>query len=233
MQFIGKHQVPDPLTSINGENIDTITKWEQIRRPEILNLFTEHIYGSPSVQRPKTLVFNVVDVNEKMMDGKAIRKQIEISYDGPGGKSGFQLLLFIPNYIHKPVSTFLFLNNREYETMDPDRKIKSSFWPAEYIIERGYATAVFQVSEVAPDDAKDPYTKSVHTVFDKDLENRPPNAWGTIAAWSWGASRAMDYLETDPHIDEHQVAVIGHSRGGKAALWAGATDERFALIISN
>lgn len=233
MKLIGSRQVPDPLISTDGEKIDTKSKWQQIRKPEILNLFQEHIYGKPSIQRPDSLTFNLVDIDEDAMDGKATRKQINISYEGPGGKGSFQLLLFIPNHIMKPASTFLLIDNRDYENMDADQMVTSSFWPVEYIIERGYATAAFHNSEVAPDDAKNPYQNSVHAIFDANLENRPANAWGTIAAWSWGASRAMDYLETDPDIDPNQVAVAGHSRGGKAALWAGATDERFDFIISN
>lgn len=228
---IGYRRVPDPLTTVEGEKIQTAEQWQQIRRPEVLDLFREHIYGWPSVERPDSLQFNIVDIKENMMDGNATRKQIDISYEGPGGEGEFRLLLFVPSNVQKPVPTFLFINNRGYENMDPDRETKTPFWPAEYIVDRGYATAVFQVSEVAPD-SPDSFQEGVHGIFDPEGD-RPSNAWGTIAAWAWGASRAMDYLETDPDIDSKWVAVVGHSRGGKAALWAGATDERFDLVVSN
>jgi hypothetical protein len=72
----------------------------------------------------------------------------------------------------------------------------------------------------------------VHGIFDPP-DRRKGDSWGTIAAWAWGASRALDYLCEDKDIDKTRVGVIGHSRGGKTALWAGAQDERFALTISN
>ncbi len=97
---------------------------------------------------------------------------------------------------------------------------------------RGYATAAFQVADVDPDNFDD-FQNGVHGIFDDPDAPRPPDAWGTIAAWAWGASRAIDYFEEAPDIDATRVAVIGHSRGGKTALWCGAQDERVALAISN
>ncbi len=229
---IGDRLLPDPFLSVKGEEISTTEDWENIRRPEILELFKEYIYGVAPVDRPDNLTFEVKDVNEDMMGGQATRQQVTISYSGPGGTDSFDLLVFIPNNADGPVPTFLFMNNRGYENMDPDREIIMPFWPAEEIIERGYATAVFQTSEVSEDDSSAAFNSGVHEVFDPEGE-RAYDAWGTIAAWAWGASLALDYLETESAIDSNKVAVAGHSRGGKAALWAGATDERFDLTISN
>ena len=101
------------------------------------------------------------------------------------------------------------------------------------MIARGYGIAALQVADLAPDD-KDRFRNGVIRLFEGVASGpRPPDAWGALAAWAWGASRAMDYFATDARIDPAHVAVVGHSRGGKAALWAGAEDERFAMVVSN
>jgi hypothetical protein len=164
-----------------------------------------------------------------MMDGKAVRKQVAITFEGPGGKGAIDLFLFVPSKAPKPVPAFLLLCHRGPDNIDPTRATKSPFWPAEEIIARGYAAVTFQTSQVDPD-KHDGFKDGVHALFDRQ---RSADSWGTIAAWAWGGSRAMDYLETDPDIDARRVAVVGHSRGGKTALWCGAEDERFALVISN
>jgi predicted dienelactone hydrolase len=97
-------------------------------------------------------------------------------------------------------------------------------------IARGYAMAAFLNADVDPD-RHDGFQNGIHGILDEG--QRPADAWGTIAAWAWGASRVMDYLQTVSQIDPAQIAVIGHSRGGKTALWAAAEDQRFALAVSN
>ena len=226
--------IPDPLTLGGGERVTTPGAWSAKRRPELLELFRTHVYGRTPVRRPDKLTFTT-RVTPGMMDGAATRKRVRVDYEGPGGKGGFDMTLFVPANAKKPVPVFLLLCNRPaVVNIDPDRKTKSPFWPAEEIVARGYAAAAFYLSEVDPD-KHDGFKDGAHGIFDplRDGGKRAGDSWGTIAAWAWGASRAMDYFETDADLDAKRVAVVGHSRGGKTALWAGAEDERFALVVSN
>jgi hypothetical protein len=169
------------------------------------------------------------------MDGAATLKRVAVMSANNGREHVFELTLFLPNAARERVGLFLLLNNRAESNTDPTRKEKSGFWPAEQIIARGYGIAAIQVEAVAPDD-RFRYRDAAIWLFEGSLTPpvpRPTSAWGALAAWAWGASRAMDYLVTDPRVDAARVAVVGHSRGGKAALWAGAEDERFTLVISN
>ncbi|MEF3305739.1 alpha/beta hydrolase [Paenibacillus sp. GYB003] len=228
---IEQRSLPDPLIGSDGRKATTAEQWSGVRRPEILQLFRDHVYGREPVGRPEQIGFHV-ETKEGFMDGAAIRKRVDIRFEGPGGTGAFRLLLFVPANAAKPAPAFLLINNRGAEVADAERTAVSPFWPADYIVSRGYAAAVFQTEELDPDH-DDGFENGVHGIFDPAAKPRSPHAWGTIAAWAWGACRAMDYLETDSDIDPNRVAVIGHSRGGKTALWAGAIDPRFAMVVGN
>ncbi len=222
--------LPDALTTASGEKVTSMEMWKNKRRPELLEIFRENVFGRMPVNRPPSLKFTTINTDPKAMGGQATLKQVTISYSGPGGDGAIHLSLFVPNRKEKPAPCFLLICNRGVENIDPTREKKSPFWPAEDMIGRGYAAAAFFNGDVARDKA-DAWKSGAHAIFDP--AQRAPDAWGTIAAWAWGASRCMDYLETDHDIDKTRVAVIGHSRGGKTALWAGAEDTRFAMVCSN
>jgi hypothetical protein len=138
--------------------------------------------------------------------------------------------LFVPKGKTKPRGTFLLIDHRGSVGMDPGQS--SGYAPVKAILAAGYAFASFGVEDVAPDDSG-AYRDAMIDLFHPEDQPLPDDAGRAVSAWAWGASRAMDYLQTDPDIDPAKVAVVGHSRGGKAALWAGAQDTRFAAVVAN
>ena len=168
-----------------------------------------------------------------MMNGAAIRKRIRASWRGPRGRGSFAFTAFVPKKsvdAGKRSPAFVLICNRPPdENIDPTRKKKSFFWPAEEIVDRGYAAIAFYNGDLAPDDLNPVFTNGVYALYG----DRGPDTWGALSAWAWGASRVMDWIETEPTMDAGHVGVVGHSRGGKAALVAGATDRRFAMVCSN
>ena len=226
---VPSYELPPLLKDDDGQPITTVAQWIA-RRAKLLDLFRNELYGY-SPERPKDEWFDVAKIDRKAMDGAATLKLVNIHLGAQPEAPVIHLNLFIPNNRTKPAPAFLLICNRGRDNIDPTRKIKSDFWPAEQIVARGYAAASFFNGDVAPD-KYDGFTTGIHAYLQNPAA-RKFNSWGTIAAWAWGGSRVMDYFETDPDIDEKHCAVTGHSRGGKTALWCGAQDERWALTISN
>jgi hypothetical protein len=228
--------IPNPLMGLNGRIVSSTEEWTTFRRDELLELFRKHVYGRVPDINPVDVRFILLESNDKAMNGKAIRKQIRISVTTLRGEIGFTLLIFTPKETKTPLPCFLLVDIRnplEHYTLEANRLIQNEYWPAERIIERGYVAARLILQEIDMD--KDDHFKGgIHSIYENyTVGQRAKDAWGTIAAWAWGGSRAMDYFLTDKDIDAKRVAVIGHSRGGKTSLWCGAQDERFALVISN
>jgi len=223
------YTLPDVLKTSKNTVVSNKTTWEKLRRPEVLILFENNIYG----QTPKTynsIKHTITHENAAAMNGKAHLKQVLIEVTNNNKAVKINLVLFIPNNVRKPVPAFLLINNRSKEIMDPTRAFKSEFWPAEMLIDSGYAIAAFHYSDLAPDQ-KDSFANGVLQLYPEQLN--ADNGMRAVGAWAWGASRVMDYFEKDKDIDAGKVAVVGHSRGGKASLWAAAQDQRFAICVSN
>lgn len=254
------YTLPDPLTFANGSPVKNAADWQK-RRAEILEMAEREMYGR-SPARPNAMTFQVFDTDPRALGGKATRKQIRILFTGKSTDPYMDLLLYIPNGATKPVPTILGLNfwgnhainadpairlttnwmesgrnvyidltcTKNHQATDACRGQNANQWPLETMLARGYAVATFYRGDICLD-SYDEFKNGVFTLY-PELQNRSDN-FSTIAAWAWGFSRAMDYLVTDKAIDAKRVAIFGWSRLGKAALWAGAKDTRFALLISN
>ena len=226
------HDVP-PLFGPGKVAPATPEEWHDGRRAEIKRLLEQEVYGERPVERPPHLVFSEVEPESAAMDGAAVRRRVRIEYGGAFGTNSFVVTAFIPRR-EGPAPAFLLICNRDPEkNIDPTRRNRSGFWPAEEIVARGYAAVAFYNGEISPD-RQHGNTLGVFDAFeDVELQYRPRTEWGMLSAWAWGASRVLDWIETEPRIDAKRVAVVGHSRGGKTALVAAAWDERFAMACSN
>ena len=224
------YSLPPLLEAVDGTPIRSRDAW-LANRKALLNLFREHVYGFRPGP-PEAMEVTLLERDPEAMEGAVTLKRIRLTCLQDGEAVAFNVVVFVPNDREGPVPLFLLLNNRAPEMADPSRRQKSPFWPAEAVLERGYGIAALQNEAVAPDDAA-AFRKGILSLFQKATDARSPSDAGAIAAWGWGASRVMDYFELDPDVDASRVALLGHSRGGKAALWAGAEDERFSFVISN
>lgn len=247
--------LPNPLFSKNGLRIKTIEAWTDIRRPEILQMVKKLMYGI-SPEAPGELKFIVFDQSENALKGMAVRKQVAIYIPGKTDYHLLDLLIYLPKKNIKPVPVFLGLNFQGNHAITSDSAIRLSDkwvwvgadgsvdnhateksrgavetrWPIEMILKKGYGIATVYAGDLDPDYFDD-FKNGIHALY-PELQNREDN-FSTMGAWAWGLSRCMDYIETDEDIDSEKIAVFGFSRMGKAALWAGAKDERFGMVISN
>ena len=213
------YTLPDPLVLADGRKVSDARTWTSERRPELLRLFETHVYGRTPAGGPRPR-FEVVKTDRSALGGKATRKDVAIVFGEGAAARRMDLLVYLPNSAKGPAPMFLGLNFQRNDAVK---------WPVETIVERGYGVASAYYGDLFPDRA-DGAADSVLTLFPA---RQGPEAWGAIGVWAWAVSRALDYLETDHAVDAKRVAVLGHSRIGKAALWAGAQDPRFAIVISN
>ena len=249
--------VPDPLMTFQQKKVNNVKNWEKKRRPELMNFFTQNMFGEIPGEL-KISSYKVVEESDDAFNGKAKRKQVELTFEKNGKTLDFTILMYLPKNVEK-APVFLGCNFDGNHTVTTDvnviisdawaendpsigvnynqlteqsRGVKTSRWAIEKMIDAGMGLATIYYCEVDPD--KNDFTDGIHPLLYVDDQKQPANnEWGSIAAWSWGLSRAMDYLEKDEDVDALKVIVFGHSRLGKTSIWAGVTDQRFAAVISN
>ncbi|WP_317171962.1 glucuronyl esterase domain-containing protein [Zobellia nedashkovskayae] len=252
---VPKFSVPDPLVTFGGEAITDSQQWEEKRKLEIYQFFEKQIYGKvPALLDEYS--FKVIEQDNNALGGKAQRKQIAVGIKKNNRSLNFNILLYLPiGNENAPVFLGYNFHGNHTVTDDPNviiteawnennedlkirnnkateasRGVRMNRWAIDKMLDKGYGIATVYYGEIDPD--KNDFSDGLHSLFYEEGQTKPKtNEWGSIAAWAYGLSRAMDYLENDTNISN--VIVFGHSRLGKAALWAGATDLRFAGVIGN
>lgn len=228
--LIPEYTLPDPLCYLDGSIVTTVTEWEQKRRPELMEMLTTYMYGRVPKAANQPFPHRVEVVEHNAFWGKAVRKSIKIcmtdDIDGPS----FNLQLFLPNAAKGKMPVILGLSFKRNEQIE-----NATEWPLKKLLGSGVGLATFYYQDVCPDNPNTTlaYQQGIIPYFYRKGQMYPdPDQWGSIAAWAWAASKAMDYLQTDNQVDGEKIVVMGHSRLGKVALWAGATDQRFAAVIA-
>ena len=251
---------PNPLVSDAGKPVRSAAAWSSVRRPEILKMLRQEMFGFAPSHKVHFVVTRS-SVDENALGGLAVRKQITLAVAGHSSAPCIHLLIYLPPHAAHRVPIFLGLNYGGNQSVSKDpgialgtvwvaspanrlkllpqcatenmRGSAAAEWPIESILAHGYGFATLYDGDLEPDfDGGESYGfRALPELSEAGIQ--PAERWGALAVWAWGLSRALDYLGTDPGIDPARVAVIGHSRLGKSALWAGAQDQRFAMVISN
>lgn len=198
---------------------------------DIKNFFLDNEYGRLPSFRDVEVSYELVDSFEDVLGG-AKRKDLRAHLKRGNSFTSFGFDLFVPK---KPKGVFIFLCNRPVgciskKEIDPNRDLKSGFYPIEEILKRGYACTAFLTSEVAED--KNGFQYGLNSLF-KDVDHKVGSSYGTLLLWAKGFSLIIDYLKKDPLTASLPIATVGHSRGGKTSLLAGVLDERINLVISS
>jgi len=249
---------PDPLTLNDGRKVTTTKQWEKQRRPELLEIFSAQMYGRTPKDKIK-VSYETLSENPNFLNGKATCKQVKFIFTNGVKNHEAILMLVLPNGTKGKTPVFVGYNfNGNHTTIgdftiylpafyalpaanegtrrrnvDSERGSQASRWSYDKIIERGYGVATMFYQDIYPDrPGMEEY--SVVSLFPGYSPGTiAPDQWQALGAWAWGSSRIVDYLETQKQVDTKKIIIMGHSRQGKAALWAGAQDYRFAIVISN
>lgn len=244
------YELPALLNSVAGEPMTSSRQWQD-NRQHLLSQFADHIYGH-TPGNTIAVKSRLIESSGSALNGRATREQVELDVQG----HKITVLIYRPNNVVGPVPAFLALNFRGNHTIsqepevflpqswvpvdeehgvlsnqatDANRGQRSRRYPLEMIVDRGYALVAAYYGDIYPDHRAG-RANSIHTLFADEVGSAQ---WGAIGAWAWGMSRMLDFIEQDQWIDASRVVAVGHSRLGKASLWAAAQDQRFAAAISN
>ena len=231
---VGTLNLPDVLKTFDGRPVTDARTWNEIRRPELLKYIETEYYGHIPATAPK-VTWEVVSTDPNALEGKAIMKKLAGHMGSPDGPA-IDVTLYTPADAKGPVPVltnltfgFSFGGRGGRRGMGGSDRPGSPAW----LISHGYGYATINYSSIETDQSGQPNVNLARKLALAPGQEAPaPDEWGTIAAWAWGISRLMDYYQTDPSVDAKRIAITGTSRLGKTVTWAGANDQRIALVIA-
>ena len=233
--------LPDPLVLNNGQKVTTPRLWWDKRRPEIVELFDREIYGRVPKQTPKVTWEVVSTTNEKVGDFPAITKKLVGHVDNSSYSLvtvDIQLSLTVPANAPGPVPVMMEIAISPEILAAIKKRFTEEQWAAlagtgppwqQQVLAKGWGYALYIPTSVQADNGAG-LTEGIIGLVNKG-QPRKLEDWGALRAWAWGASRSLDYLETDKSVDAKQVGIEGLSRYGKATLLSMADDPRFAIAF--
>ena len=232
--------LPDPLRLNDRQEVTTAKQWWDERRPEIVELFDREVYGRVPEHTPKVNWEVTSTTQEKVGDYQAITKKLVGHVDNssyPLIKVDIDASVTTPADAKGPVPVIIefgfdpafmakFLARMKARGVKMPPPYPGPTWQ-EQLLAKGWGYAILVPTTVQADNAAG-LTEGIIGLCNKG-QPRQPDDWGSLRAWAWGASRLLDYFETDRAVDAKQVGITGHSRYGKAALVTMAYDQRFAI----
>jgi len=230
---VGEYTLPDPLVLANGTRVRDARTWQRTRRPEIIRLYESEIFGRVPATAPRvTWKVLGVPILARAAVNVAIKHVDGIIADAETPR--IRLTIYTPSNAKRRVPLILLMNFGGGGTT-PAASLPSGEPPvARDILARGWGYATIFYQDIQPDRADTAKEGVINLARAGGRRPAPPDDdWGAIAVWAWGISRTIDYLVTDPAVDPRRIAVQGHSRLGKTALWASATDARIAAVYAS
>ncbi len=228
---VAPYTLPDPLVLSSGQPVRDARAWERQRRPEIMRFYEKEIFGQVPASAPR-VTWRVTATEPAAREGTVTIKRIAGTMGETADAPVIPLTLYTPAKAKGRVPIILLVNFGGGTAPAGATAPPGEPPVAADIISRGWGYATIAYQDIQPD-RKTSLDEGVIGRTRRAGETPAPDEWGAISAWAWGASRAIDYLATDSSVNAGRIALFGHSRLGKTALWASANDPRIAAVFSS
>lgn len=239
---VPEYELPDLLTTFDGEKVRSVEQWKQTRRPEIIKFFAENMYGKvPLPVDPIQKTFKVISKDKNCLEGLCTKKEVMVTFKNSRGSVDMPMVVFVPNTAEDPVPAIYWfsltdIKNGGFELQNPQNfGMTRNGAPLKQLMLRGIALISLDAGTLGDINKSEADTLNggiFELFFKAGQTNTRDDEWGLLGAWAYAMSGGMDYIIKDKNINSEQVAAMGVSVGGKATLWTAAQDPRIDMVLS-